>query len=432
MKILIISSSAWRQDCSFGNTFSNWFEGMQNIEIANIYLDAKLPDKTEYVTNFFQISEKKVIKSVFKRHLKTWSRFSNKEIDDEAEKGDEKDISLMPFAKRNRWTIFFIIRKMLWSLGKWKSKELFDFVEEFKPDIIFQPIYHRSVANKIALMIHKKYNIPMVGFIGDDIYTLKQFSFSPLFWIDRLINRRGVRKLVNCCEMLYVASDLQKREYEKIFKLPIKTLMKFGDFTNQQYSVPNIHDPVQFVYTGNIDAGRYKALEILAKVLEEVGGGILHIYSKTELSEKQIKNLNIKEVSQFFGGISYQRVCEVQKEADVLVFAESMKLKGKLSVRQSFSTKLVDYFSVPRCIFAIGPKDIAPIEYLQENNVAVVCSNYAQMQEQIKDLLTNKEKIYYYARNAWELGIKRHQKQDMQSSLHDDLRQIITQNTTNG
>ena len=401
---------------------------MQNIEIANIYLDSKMPDKTDYVTDFFQISEKKVIKSIIKRKTKTWNRFTNQDIQEETENGDEQSNVLMPFAKRSRWTIFFVIRKMFWGLGKWRSDELFKFVEDFKPDIIFQPIYHRSTANKIALMIQKKYNIPMVGFIGDDVYTLKQLSFSPLFWIDRLINRRGVRKLVRRCKTLYVASDLQKREYEKIFKLPIKTLMKFGDFTDQQYSEIIIHNPVRFVYTGNIDEGRYKALELLAKALEKAGGGILDIYSKTELSEKQIKKLNIEGVSQFLGGISYQRVCEVQKEADVLVFAESMKLKGKLLVRQSFSTKLVDYFSVPRCIFAIGPKDIAPIEYLEENNVAVVCSDYSCIEGQIKKLLTNKEMIQCYARNAWQLGMRRHQKQLMQALLRDDLEQIRIQN----
>ena len=424
MKVLIVSSSAWRQDCSFGNTFSNWFSGMQDVEIANIYLDSKNPDKTDYVTDFFQIPEKKVAKSIFKRKTKTWKRFTNVDIVDD-DQPQEQTNALIPFAKRKRWTIFFILRKLIWSLGRWKTKELFQFVEDFRPDIIFQPIYHRSPANKIALKIQKKFDIPMVGFIGDDVYTLKQLSFSPLFWIDRLINRRGVKKSVKHCDILYVASDLQKREYEKIFKLPINVLMKFGDFEGEPNVSDLINEPVKFVYTGNIDSGRYESLSLLVKSFQQLGGSELDIYSKTELSAKQIDSLNVEGVSHFWGGISYQRVCEVQKEADVLVFVESMKLKGKLAVRQSFSTKIVDYFAVPRCILAIGPSDIAPIEYLKENNVAVVCSDYSKMTEQIKEILENKEKIYFYAKNAWELGKKRHNKKDAQKKLRDDLIKVI-------
>ena len=427
MRILIVSSSAWRQDCSFGNTFSNWFENMQDIKIANIYLDGNIPDKNEYVTDFFQISEKKVIKSVFKRKLKTWHRFSNNEIEKMTEGETKKEVSLMPFVRRSRWTIFFIIRKILWFFGRWKSKELFDFVEEFKPDIIFQPIYHRSAANKIALTIYKKYNIPMVGFVGDDVYTLKQYSLSPLFWIDRLINRRGVRKLIKCCKFLYVATDFQKREYEKIFKLPIKTLMKFGNFEKEQQTII-LHEPVKFVYTGNIDKGRYKALVHLVQTLKQLRRGVLDVYSKTELSQKQIKALNVEGVSRFLGGISYKEVCDAQREADVLVFAESMRLKGKLQVRQSFSTKLVDYFAIPRCILAIGPKDIAPIEYLRENDAAVICSDYFKLTQQLGDLLSNPDKICHYADNAWVLGKKRHEKSVMQTLLREDLERVATLN----
>ena len=36
MKILVLSSTPWTNDNSFGNSFSNIFEGIEDVEIANI------------------------------------------------------------------------------------------------------------------------------------------------------------------------------------------------------------------------------------------------------------------------------------------------------------------------------------------------------------------------------------------------------------
>ena len=57
MKILILSSTPWTKDNSFGNSFSNIFEGLEDVEIANIYCKYGKPE-TDLVSKFFQITEK--------------------------------------------------------------------------------------------------------------------------------------------------------------------------------------------------------------------------------------------------------------------------------------------------------------------------------------------------------------------------------------
>ena len=53
MKILIVSNSPWRNENSFGNSFSNIFEGIPDLEIANVYCKYGTP-KNNCVSRFTQ------------------------------------------------------------------------------------------------------------------------------------------------------------------------------------------------------------------------------------------------------------------------------------------------------------------------------------------------------------------------------------------
>ena len=55
MRILVISATPWSNGNSFGSTFSNFFDGMENIEIANIYCRSGQPDNT-IVSRCFQLT----------------------------------------------------------------------------------------------------------------------------------------------------------------------------------------------------------------------------------------------------------------------------------------------------------------------------------------------------------------------------------------
>lgn len=67
------------------------------------------------------------------------------------------------------------------------------------------------------------------------------------------------------------------------------------------------------------------------------------------------------------------KVSDVQRQADILVYAESFDKSRRSLVRQSFSTKIVDYLNSSRSIFAVGLNDVASIDYFIKNNSAVVC-----------------------------------------------------------
>ena len=77
-------------------------------------------------------------------------------------------------------------------------------------------------------------------------------------------------------------------------------------------------------------------------------------------------------------------------------------------VRQSFSTKIVDYLNSSRPIFAVGLNDVASIDYFIKNNSAVVSESEKQIVEKLKPLIESEELRLSYGKKAYECRKKNH------------------------
>lgn len=420
MKILVLSSTPWTNDNSFGNSFGNIFEGIDNIEIANIYCKYGKPN-TNLVSKFFQITEKSML-----RNLKNPKIPSGQEVFmDESVPTDVVEPKSADFARKNRFVIFFWLRDFIWQFGRWKSPELKKFIDDFNPDIIFQPVYYVRHINRIANFIKKYTGIPMYGYISDDCYTLKQFSLSPMYWTNRFLCRAKVKQVIKQCEILYTISEIQRSEYEKIFKIPCKILTKSANFDEPAKVKAEYNNPLQFVFTGNIGTNRWKSLAIIADALKEINAnGIkaeMKIYTGTPCTTEMEKALNIKGSSQIMGFVSSSEIPRIQSEADVLIHVESSDLQSRLSVRQSFSTKIVDYLKMARPILAVGPKEVASIEHLVRNDCAIVADNKDELIGKLNEVLSDENKLTEIALKGYECGKKHHNKSVMNDMIIKDL-----------
>ena len=90
--------------------------------------------------------------------------------------------------------IFYIIRSLIWKLAKWDTVELRNFIKEFNPDLIFAPCYASHELLAIDRMVKAVCNVPMISYISDDNYGLKQFRLSPFYWLNRFVLRKNVEK----------------------------------------------------------------------------------------------------------------------------------------------------------------------------------------------------------------------------------------------
>ena len=95
------------------------------------------------------------------------------------------------------------------------------------------------------------------------------------------------------------------------------------------------------------------------------------------------------------------------RDADIVLHVESFDKEQMKLVRLSFSTKITDYFSAGKCIFAVGNADLAPMQYFQDADAAVTVENEQDIEKGVQSLL-NRENLIAYAKNAVECGLKNH------------------------
>lgn len=424
MKILVISRSPWRLDNSFGNTYSSIFRDMQDIEIANIYLADGVPEYEPNVTAYYQVSEKELVASF--RHPFS-SRKTGKVIylDEPGSDFHEANASYMTVGKQKRWPIMYIMRDLIWKFGRIDYDGIDKFVEDFRPEIIFLPYYYAVYVYRVALHIQKKFNLPMTGEASLDIYSFKQIVFDPIYWLNRLWIRKWIRTTSRRSASLYLISEKMRRDYIEFLKLPCKVLYKIPDLSRKQseYRMPG--KKVHFLFTGNIGTNRWKSLAILVEILREEKFGYLDIYTANAISDDMRKALDVEGYSQLHKPVTQDEVKNLQNAADVLVHAESFDLANKLLVRYSISTKIMDYLCMGRTILGIGPKDIASIEFLHDNETAFVASNKDELRQIIRNIKSNPALLMEYSKKGLAFVGTHMNAMEMKASLRRDLQDII-------
>ena len=396
---------------------------MDDVELASVYTRSGAPDKE--ISQAFCITEKMLIRNLIKNTpvgIQVESADNSEKQKVQSTKNEQK---LFNFIKGRRWRIFFWIQDFIWKIGRWKSPELKKFVEEYNPDIVFTLLSDSVILNKLILHIVKLANKKLVLYAWDNNYSLKQFQLSPLYWIRHLKNRKAMRKVVEKTDLLYVISDVQKTDYEKAFNRECKILTKGADFSTEAPVKKEYNQPLQMVYTGNIGMNRWKSLGAIASTLEKINeNGVkaqLRIYTGNSVTTKISKALNKGKSSFVMGSVTADEVLKIQDEADMLVHVESKDLKNKLLVRQSFSTKIVDYLKSARPILAYGPKDVASIHYFIKNDCGIVASDEKELYEKLKSVVDNTKELNLLAKKSYECGRKNHNKSDIYEMLRKDL-----------
>ena len=426
LRVLVVSSEPWDDSNNVGNTLSNFFREMTNVRLANVYFNFGMPNN-EIESSYFQITEKSLVKNLINRNEPSGLSVSAENNAATRNNVETKSFDIM---RKIRLQVFFWARELIWKVGRVESSQLSEFIYDFSPDVIFTPmndtVYQQRECRKIA----KRFDKSICAFIGDDIYSLRRIKLSPLFWIDRLIKRSSHRRFIKQCSKVFVMTDAAKKEYDRSFGIDTGILTKGLDFSNEP--VINRHngaEVIRFVYTGNLYAGRWKSLASLGMALQRLNDegacGVgkraeLIVYSMTPMTKRMMTAFEVPAI-RFNGGVPSSEIPAIQQSADVLVHAESMQKKNMLIVRLSFSTKLVDYMHVPRCILAIGPKEQASMDHLIRHDAAIAVTDCADMYDTVKRLVQKPELIEEYAEKAWRCGTVYHNRTVVQKRLYEEL-----------
>lgn len=428
LKVLLVSRNAW--DNKAGNTYSNFFQEFKPDQLAQVYCRDELPDN-ELCENYFCISENKLIKSFFRKQKVGTFVKKNEIVENfELQKAAKTGNKLYAIFRNHRFTLLLWLREVIWLSGNWKSKELERFIREFNPDVIYTDAYDTFYTYWVLNYVRKVANAPYVMFHCDDQLTYRKFSLSPLFWINRFILRQYVTKAIKQAAINYCIIDEQRSVYNSLVPNDYRILNKCADFSGD-YKKEEIHKPIRMVYAGNLHLGRWKTLQQLAEAIKEINKESvkiqLDIYTGKSVSDKKLNKIKIDSAINVHDFIPYRQLIEIQKRSDILLHVESFNLKERLITFLSFSTKIVDFFEMGKCILAIGWKQSAPIKYLLEKDAAVVITDTNKIQSVITAILNKPDMISDYGTKARKCGQSYHERKKVLSVFKSDLINIMNQ-----
>lgn len=430
MKVLILSAEVWHDGTNGGNVLSNIFENT-GFEFAQIYCNPGVPHN-ELCKKYYQMTDSMVVRN-FLRHSPIGNSFEltaeilgkvNKKISKTMPEKQNKKV--YGFFHRHRLSIFYFARHLLWNWSNWKNSKLNAFIDEFNPDIIFAPCYGDQFMLRLTRYVKDYTDKKVISYISDDSYTLKQFSFSPYFWLHRFCVRRELRKTFPCYSLVYTMTEAQKKQCENDFHANMKILRKAIPFCDVRDK--KVNKPIQLVYAGGIYLNRWKTLSKVVEAIKEINRNgtkmQLSIYTANEITPQIEKCLNDGKNSIIHESITQVELEEIYIKSDIALHVESFDLKNRLKVRMSFSTKIVDCLASGCAVMAICDKKQGGFTYLKEEDAALCAENEKQIKAILKKIIENPQHILEYAEKAKLCCERNHNKLDIANMVKNDFERI--------
>jgi UDP-N-acetylglucosamine 2-epimerase len=391
-KVLIFSHNCFSKTISNGRTLNNFFIDWPIDRLAQFYIYNELPGST-VCNNYFRVLDMEALKAFC-----TWKTVGHK-IDLLKEKIIESPYILSNY-KKNSYK--YLIRNLIWDSKRWRSNSFYNWIEEFKPDIIFVQIGDYTFMHRLALEVAQKRNIPLVIYNSEDYYFQKKISFSPLYFLYKKDYKNQFRKLIAYASNNIYISDMLQQTYQREFNHRSTVIMTSTDMMCEENKEKEL--PFTISYLGTLGVGRHTSLIEIAEAIRNVMPNyFLDIYGNAP--NKQIKR-ELENCSgiRLKGFVSYKNVVNIMKKSSLLVYAESFKW----GLKNAFSTKIADSLACGTCLFAYGPEDTASIKYLRENEAACVVSDSSQLETYLKEIITNKDLRRKYIINALNLAKTNH------------------------
>ena len=404
MKILIITRNAWDDTNSIGNTISNFFGGLEGIEFANIYFRSQKPNNP-LCKKYFRVTEKDILKNFFNSE-KIGKAFEYSANENRAENSISSEKKLISAIHKYNLNIFYTLSDKLWNSKKWINKKLYDFINDFNPDLIFT--FAKSAPQYFLTLeyLHKNFNKKTVLWIADDEFTA----------LKKAKNKKSKRDLqrleyiLSTADKVYGCSNEICTFYNGIFDCNATPHYKSCRF---DYPVrKTVNSPLKIVYAGNLLFGRDKTLCEIIEKLKIMNTGenrfFLEIYSGNYVTDELKNRLTVSGVSEFCGKRPYGEIQRIFNNSDMVLLIESFEEEEKAKTRYSFSTKIIDALQSGSSILAVGPDDISSIRYLNSVSGSIVINGLSDFESKMSYISENPEILIENAEKIREFALTNH------------------------
>ena len=361
--------------------------------------------------------------SITKRNVVTGEEYwLGSKYDDNLELDEEK-ARYKKYRRKRNWFYLFA-REFVWKLGRWKSKELDSFLDSFAPEVLVCPIESYIHFNRINEYIIKKKHPRVIGFLWDDNFTYKQQPHSIGYKLHRWWLRHSVKRLIQHCETVVALSPKMKEEADAAFGINSVLLTK-PIFDQPPFAHYTPSSPLKLLYTGNLYVCRDETIADIVDAIREVNQDgqrvFLDVYTSTPIKPSLENRIRVDGCCEVHAPVPQTEVLRLQKEADVLLFVESLNGDGSGDARLSFSTKLTDYFCAGRCIWAVGTNQLSAIDYLEKSDAAICSVTKESIMPSLAEIVSSNALVDQYAYKGWCCGHERHNAKDIIQKLNEIL-----------
>lgn len=413
MKILLISHNPISDYTNMGKTFTSLFSEFSRDELYQLYICGSLPN-IDMCESYFRMTDREALKSVlnFKKFGQT-----------------VKPVDKIENANFNRPKLKFEglamwARDVVWTLAKWKNRNLNKWIEEIKPDFLFVAPGDASIMYKMAIYIFKQHNIPIISYICDNFYKIYKTKKSLIQKLHYHRIDKHIKKLMKKSTCVVTICDELSKYYQEEFGVNTKTICTGAN-------IP-INKDVQIIdngtlnYFGNFSIGRYKSLVKIGSALDEINKKnnseyVLNVYGV--ITDETVKESFDKvKTIKYCGFVNANQMHEIMKDTRLLFFVEDFAKDSIMRVKYSVSTKIADSLASGIPLFAYGPKCIASINHLINNSAAIICTNDNQLEELLEQALKDDKLLETKSRNGLSAANQFHDQK--QSSLA--LKEVFT------
>lgn len=405
-RVLIISGIPFRNDTNLGKTLCTLFADIKKDDLAQVYFSPMTPNVDRCQT-YYRVDEKLLIKSLFGLIPYKCGKIINTVVDDKGK--SVREAYKVASIKTN--TSVILLRDLIWACSVWINSKLKKWLNSFSPEVVFFILSDTQRNYKLLKYVLRQFHVPVVVFVTDDYYHNPNDRSNT--YISRRFKQlqREANSVKNNVSYVIGCSSLAAKEFGEIFNAPSETILTpvAPKFLKMELCSQTNNDEIVLRYFGNLGLGRWLILEQLGKALEalRLKGYKAHLEIFSNISDTEIINrLNIGSACFYKGWIQGEEFERMLHTANIAVHVESFDDKMCKRTRLSVSTKIADYLGAGKCILAIGKRELASIQHIQ--NVAYTISNLNDLEKKLESLLQSSETRYEMQRLAREKAYNEH------------------------
>lgn len=301
--------------------------------------------------------------------------------------------------------------KSLFYFNKNKYSNLFKWLEEEKPNVVYSMIINDITKVPLLFYIKRAYKKKMVIHIVDDWISYNHFGLFNFLFKHILIKR--FKDLLKISDSLLCISDLMKDVYKKRYGLNFITIHNPENL--HQLNKITYENEFSFVYAGTIEEYHLNEIIQFNSILDT-------IFLKYKINCKLLiyGTLRNKEFNSILdsckriiykGFVSNDKLFEVIERCHALFLPLTFDKKMIKSIKLSMPTKVSLYLSINRPTIIYSPPGIALTEYakfekwgllIENNKTSVIVYN-------IIKLLKDKKLREKYEERARNVFFKNHE-----------------------